>query len=158
MQFCEFLTPSSVFIDSAAQSKTAVLLKLSQILSQNHPELNAEALFDAYWKRESLGSTTIGHGIIIPHIRAETINKTCGCFLKLLNPVDFGAADKQPVDLVLGFVVPQGQNDQHLQILGKSIKQFSMPEYRNAYRKAENSESLYALLIEHSYKVCATPE
>ncbi|WP_133126726.1 PTS sugar transporter subunit IIA [Legionella nagasakiensis] len=146
MQFCELFSPNGISIDSTAQSKTAVLLKLSQILSQYDPELKTEVLFDAYWKRESLGSTTIGNGVIIPHIRSETIHQTYGCFLKLLNPVDFGATDKQPIDLVLGLVVPQNQNDQHLQILGHIIKHFSIPEFRDACRKAKSSDALYSLL------------
>jgi len=147
MQFRNFLDTYSVCIDATSQSKTAVLLKLSQLLSKQHPELEAESLFDAYWKRESMGSTAIGHGIVIPHIRSALVRKTCACLLKLQNPVDFGAIDKQPIDLVLGLVVPQHQTDQHLQTLATISKQFSDPTFRNACRKANDSNALYALLI-----------
>lgn len=154
MQLCHTINLNSVHIDSTSQSKTAVLLKISQLLSQNHPELDAQELFDAYWKRESLGSTAIGQGITIPHIRAAGISNPRGCVIRLLNPVDFGAEDKQPVDLVIGLVVPQEQIDQHLQMLDAIIKQFSVPSFRDACRRMATNKELYNLLVGESL----TPE
>jgi len=156
MQFCDLFNKNSVILDSSAQSKTAVLLKLSQLLCQNHPELDANVLFDAFWKRECMGSTAIGHGIIIPHIRSESISKTCACLIKLQHPVEFGAEDKQPIDLVLGLVVPLHQTDQHLQLLRKVIIQFSNPIFRNACRNAKDTDALYNLLIQESF--ATTPD
>ena len=150
MQFRDLLSKNSIHIDTTAQSKTAVLLKMSQLLSANHPELAADTLFDSYWKRESMGSTTIGHGIIIPHIRSADIDKTCACMLKLQNPVDFGAIDKQPIDLVIGLVVPQHQTDQHLQTLTHIIQQFSNPEFRSACRTSRDQEDLFAVVTQKS--------
>jgi PTS system nitrogen regulatory IIA component len=126
----------------------AVLLKISQLLSQNNPELAQQELFDAYWRRESLGSTTIGQGITIPHIRATNLSKPQACFIKLLNPVDFGAEDKQPIDLVIGLAVPQEQVEQHLKMLSAIIKQFSVSSFRERCRHTTNREDLYNVLIE----------
>lgn len=148
MAFRDFLTTECIQIDTTARSKTAVFLKISQILSQNYPQLDAETLFDSYWKREHLGSTTMGHGILIPHIRTDAINQIKGCFLKLHHPVDFGAEDKQPVDLVLGLVVASEQVDEHLQTLARIIKQFSNPQFRHACRKALNQSNLCDLVLQ----------
>lgn len=146
MQLCDNLNLNSVYIDKISQSKTAVLLKVSQLLSQDHPKLNVEELFEAYWKRECLGSTAIGQGITIPHIRSNLIKKPRACFIRLQNPVDFGAEDKQPVDLVIGLVVPQEQVEQHLKMLSAIIKQFSASAFREACRHASNQEELYEIL------------
>ena len=150
MQFRDLLTKNSIYLDTTAQSKTAVLLKMSQLLSANHPELAADTLFDSYWKRECMGSTTIGHGIIIPHIRSADLDKTCACLLKLQNPVDFGASDKQPIDLVIGLVVPQHQTDQHLLTLTHIIQQFSNPRFRSACRASCNREDLFEVVTQGS--------
>ena len=40
MQIFELLDVNSVCIDTMALSKTAVLLRASQLLNQNHPELH----------------------------------------------------------------------------------------------------------------------
>ena len=146
MHLSRIINLNTVCIDSSSQSKTAVLLKISQLLSQANPQLEVDHLFDAYWKRESLGSTAIGQGITIPHVRAAGITKPQACVLRLLNPVDFGAEDKQPVDLVIGFVVPQENVEQHLQILASIIKQFKTPAFREACRRSTTSEDFYHLL------------
>ncbi|MDI9819262.1 MULTISPECIES: PTS sugar transporter subunit IIA [unclassified Legionella] len=150
MQLCQVIKPNCIHIDSVSQSKTAVLLKISHLLSQAYPELNAEELFDAYWKRESLGSTAIGQGITIPHIRTTSISSPKGCIIKLQNPVDFGATDKQPVDLVIALVVPQEQINQHLELLNTIIKQFSIPEFRDSCRGMTCSKAFYSLLSENA--------
>ncbi|MBA2655745.1 MAG: PTS sugar transporter subunit IIA [Tatlockia sp.] len=147
MQLRHLIKLNSVHIDSVSQSKTAVLLKISQLLSQQHCELDYQKLFDAYWTREALGSTAIGQGITIPHIRHANIAKPLACVIKLLNPVDFGAKDKQPIDLVIGLIAPLTQVDQHLQILATIIKQFSNPSVREACRSVIDREVLYKILI-----------
>ncbi|GGI86360.1 PTS sugar transporter subunit IIA [Legionella impletisoli] len=153
MSFRTFLDPNRICIDSAAQSKTAVLLKISQLLSQTHPDLEVESLFDAFWRRDSLGSTAIGHGIIIPHIRSALINHTLGCFIKLQHPVDFGAEDKQPIDLVFGLIGPQENPKEHLQILKSIIKHVSKTEFRQACRLAKDNETLQRIFYQETERL-----
>lgn len=155
MYFQELLSNTSVCIDSTAHSKTAVLLKASQVLSQNHPELDADDIFDAFWKREALGSTAIGHGVVMPHIRSEQVSKTCACFLRLEHPVDFAALDKKPIDLVLAFVVPQESAEHHLQMLNQVIKEFTVATFRKALRLAKDNHALYEILA-HTTPLQAT--
>ncbi|ASQ46949.1 PTS sugar transporter subunit IIA [Legionella clemsonensis] len=150
MELYQVIHPGCVCVDSSSQSKTAVLLKISQVLSQVYPQLDAQELFDAYWKRESLGSTAIGQGITIPHIRSTTIEAPKACVIRLLNPIDFGAEDKQPVDLVIGLIVPQEQINQHLQLLDAIIKQFNQTSFRELCRQTTCSENLYKLINSHS--------
>lgn len=146
MKFIDLLSTKSVIVDSSSKSKTAVLLKLSKLMNHCHPELDAEKLFDAYWERESLGSTAIGHGIMIPHVCLSTINKTYACFIKLKYPVDFQAEDKQPIDLVFGLASATNSADQHLQVLSKIVTEFSNPIFVNECRAALDSQELFDIL------------
>ena len=152
MPFRNFITEDCICIDVSSRSKTAVLLKVSQLLCRRQPTLDLDTLFDAYWKRESLGSTAIGHGILIPHIRSNATHTITGCLIKLQNPVDFGAEDKQPVDLVVGLVAGVEQADEHLQVLAKITQQFSSATFRRACRKATTQNDLCKLFIQsHQY-------
>lgn len=146
MQPYPLLNEHRVLIDSCSHSKTAVLVKLSQLFSEENPQLNANDLFEAYWHRETLGSTTLGHGILIPHIRSPHLSAPMACFLRLKRPVDFGAEDKQPVDLVIGLLCPDNQPDTHLKILGNIVKQVSSASFRDQCRSALCSQTLYQLL------------
>src|SRR3546814_19462998 len=69
--------------------------------------------------RESLGSTAIGHGVAIPHARSNAFSAARGAFLRLEHPVDFGARDHAPVDLVFAMSVPEHSSQQYLEILSE---------------------------------------
>jgi nitrogen PTS system EIIA component len=156
MQLSELLTPEDVTIDSISQSKTAVFHRISELLSASTPALNQQKLFDAYWKRENLGSTAIGNGISIPHVRVPLLKKPKACVIKLLHPVEFGAFDKQPADLVIGLASPEQQADLHLIILKNLIEKLGNSDFRKACRNKTTPESLYALLVSDvNETVCA---
>lgn len=146
MKFIDLLSTKSVIIDSTSKSKAAVLQRLSNLMHSCYHELDSQKLFEAYWERENLGSTAIGHGIMIPHICLPSINKTYACFIKLQNPIDFHAEDKQPVDLIFGLASATNSADQHLQILSKIVSEFSNHDYVNDCRHANSEQDLYDIL------------
>lgn len=147
MQLYKLISPTCISVDNQLRSKTAVLNKISQLISTQQTQLTAQDLFDAYWKRETLGSTGIGKGIAIPHVRIPSINAPIACFIKLQNPVDFGAEDKQPADLIIGLAVPFHHHQQHLEILSTIIKLFSNQELRKSCRNTHHAAALYHLLM-----------
>jgi len=98
--------------------------------------------------REQLGSTAIGHGIAIPHGRTDAFAEARGAFLRLREPVDFGASDGQPVDLVFAMAVPQHFTQQHLHLLSSLAQQFADPEFRADLRGAGDVVALRRLLLD----------
>ncbi|KTD48494.1 Nitrogen regulatory protein [Legionella rubrilucens] len=146
MQLFQLLNEHRVLIDTCSHSKTAVLAKISQLFSDDFPQLNAKDLFEAYWHRESLGSTTLGHGLLIPHVRSSFIDAPAACFIRLQRPVDFGAEDKQPVDLVIGLLGPEQHPEKHLKVLAAIVKQVSSEAFRDQCRSASSSDELIQVL------------
>ena len=69
--------------------------------------------------REALGTTAIGKGIAIPHVRT---NLSIG-LVALLGVskvgVDFGSLDKKPTRAVFMLASPLAQKDQQIRILGR---------------------------------------
>ncbi len=70
--------------------------------------------------REALGTTAIGDGIAIPHVRNPILLHVDSamitlCFLK--NPIDFKAIDHKPVDTVFLLISPTVKI--HLHLLSK---------------------------------------
>ncbi|XLM22786.1 PTS sugar transporter subunit IIA, partial [Chromobacterium piscinae] len=53
------------------------------------------------WLREQAYSTGLGHGFAIPHAKSKHVLHPTLCLAKLEQPVDWGASDGQPVDMVL---------------------------------------------------------
>jgi len=82
--------------------------------------LDPEFLLQTLLAREALGSTALGNGIAIPHVRNPIVGQTGQsaislCFLK--NPIDFDAIDGQPVIILFTLVTPNVKT--HLNLLAK---------------------------------------
>jgi PTS system nitrogen regulatory IIA component len=76
-----------------------------------------EAILNLLTVREEAGSTAIGDGIAIPHVRHPMVLHVARplvslCFLD--NPVDLGAADGKPVTAVFTVVSPSMRGHLHL--------------------------------------------
>jgi len=79
-----------------------------------------ELLFRLFQAREAAASTGIGEGIAIPHVRNPIVLNVDQpivslCFLK--QPVDFGALDGRPVQVLFSLICPTTRD--HLQMLSR---------------------------------------
>lgn len=102
---------------------------------------------DSLHAREALASTAIGHGVALPHGRIADLEDTRCAFLQLDPPVDFGALDGQPVDLVVAMAVPEHSVQEHLHRLAEVAERFSDPAFRAALRAARTAPQLHQLLV-----------
>jgi PTS system nitrogen regulatory IIA component len=80
-------------------------------------EVDREFLFQVLLARENLGSTGIGDGIAIPHVRNPIVLHVPRpmitlCFLE--KPVDFGAIDGRPVHALFSLISPTVRGHLHL--------------------------------------------
>ena len=105
------------------------------------------AIADSLRAREQLASTAIGHGVAIPHARLPMIEESRGAFLRLSKPIDFNAADGQPVDLILAMAVPEHDPHKHLQQLAELAERFGSATFRDRLRAAGSITQLRGLLL-----------
>ncbi len=80
-------------------------------------EVDREFLYQVLLARETLGSTGIGGGIAIPHVRNPVILHITRptvtlCFLD--HPIDFRAIDNQPVSILFTLISPTVRAHLHL--------------------------------------------
>jgi nitrogen PTS system EIIA component len=96
--------------------KTAVLRSVVELMTLPE-EVDRGFLLEVIMARESLGSTGIGDGIAIPHVRNPIVMHIARpmvtlCFLE--RPVDFGAIDGKPVHTLFTLVSPTIRAHLHL--------------------------------------------
>jgi PTS system nitrogen regulatory IIA component len=107
------------------------------------PTTDKDILVDVLLAREATGSTGIGDGIAIPHVRhpiimggsAATVSL---CFLS--EPVDFFAIDGSPVHTV--FLIISTTVRGHLQMLANLGAALSDPGFRSAVLHRESTEEI----------------
>ncbi len=93
--------------------------------------------------REDLASTGIGEGIAIPHVRAPLVLHvdvpTLGLFF-LESPVDWGAIDNKPVEILFALVSPGVR--QHLGLLSRISFAVRDPEFHNLLKERASGQAL----------------
>src|SRR5581483_1890803 len=113
---------------------------------------NREAIAAVVKKRESSMSTGIGFGIGIPHASTDLINEVVGAFGRSKKGINFDALDNQPVNLVMLFLVPQGQFQKHLHTLAEIAKLLHKKEFRKALEDAPDAEAMLKVIKEYGGK------
>ena len=93
-------------------------------------------------------STGIGFGIGIPHASTDLIYEVVGALGRSKNGVNFDALDNQPVNLVMLFLVPQGQFQKHLHTLANIAKLLHKKEFRQALEQANSSDEMFRIIKE----------
>lgn len=146
MALQELLDAGRVAIIDAPGDVSAVMRTAARMLAGAGGD--ARAIGEGLEERERLASTAIGRGVAIPHARVEDLEETRGAFLRLSPPVDFGAADGEPVDLVLAMAVPRHAMQGHLEVLAEVAERFSDPGFGALLRQARDHAELARHLLD----------
>lgn len=107
-------------------------------------EAERETLTEFVRAREASGSTAVGHGIAIPHVRSPIVLAPAEvvaslCFLD--RPLDLGARDSKPVDTLFFLVCPTIKA--HLATLARLAHLLRNGDFRNLLeRRAPDPEIL----------------
>ena len=118
-----------------------------QSLNNLNKLIDQKTLFEKIIQREKLGNTSISNGIAMPSALIDQIEKTFVLFTILSKPIDYGSADKKPVDLVCLVVSPTSYKSKHLYILSNFSRLLKNKNIANQLRGCENSDSLFAVLL-----------
>jgi len=124
--------------------RAAVLAEVVQTL-RLPAEVDRDFLVEVLLAREALGSTGVGDGIAIPHVRNPVILHleqplVAICFLE--RPVDFGALDARPVDVLFVLVSPTVRA--HLHLLSRLSFALRDPAFKAAVVDRASREDLMA--------------
>ena len=132
MDLNDFLGPEPIVIGLQAENRWQAIDELIGALVTHgkiKPE-HREAILARVKKRESSMSTGIGFGIGIPHAATELVSDVVGAIGRSRKGVQFEALDGIPVHLVVLFLVPQGQFQDHLHTLSNLAKLLHKSDFR----------------------------
>ncbi len=145
MDFSELLKPEAVKILNAATSKKRLMQDISDLSEQAYG-LNSDTVLDALLARETLGPTGVGHGIALPHARLTELDRVVGVFVLLDKPIDFGAVDRQPVDIACALFAPEDAGVDHLKALALVSRTLRDNAVCTKLRANRNPATIYTIL------------
>ena len=110
------------------------------------PRLSERLDNEVLLKREDLGSTGIGKGVAIPHVRLPDVPRPYGLLARLRQPIEFDAIDGQAVDIVFVLLLPANAESAQLGALALVARTLRPPENLVRLRSAKTASELYAAI------------
>lgn len=154
MDLGDILSKEQIITDMRAANRWEAIDELINNLvttGKITPE-SREAVAAVVKKRESSMSTGIGFGIGIPHASTDLIYEVVGSLGRSAKGVNFDALDNQPVNLVMLFLVPQGQFQKHLHTLANIAKLLHKGDLRQALLTAPDAEAMLQIIRNQGQK------
>lgn len=140
----EALQAGGIFYRIGGSDKASVLSNVVETIRLPE-EVDREFLHEVLLAREALGSTAVGDGIAIPHVRNPVILHlqkplVTVCFLE--RPIDFGALDGRPVEALFTLISPTVRA--HLHLLSRLSFALRDPAFKDAVLRQAPREELMA--------------
>lgn len=144
----EALEAGGIHCNVAGSDKETVLQNVVAQLNLP-PELDPDFILQVLLAREAMGTTAFGDGIAIPHVRNPIlvqlpVPKVSLSYLA--RPVDFGALDGKPVQILFTIITPTIR--MHLHLLSKLAYCLRDPRLREALGKECTPDGIFPVVTE----------
>ncbi len=145
MDLHDLLTPDGIIASLKATNKKDALQELAAIAAAK-TGLDAREIFNTLLQRERLGSTGLGRGIAIPHVKLNALREIVCLFARLEVPIEYESHDGEPVDLVFMLLAPEDASGDHLKALARISRLVREPSIIDTLRNAHDAAALHSAL------------
>ncbi len=140
----DLLSPGAVAVGLSVPTSKALFQHLGQIAAREYG-IDAGLVAERLTERERLGSTGFGGGTAIPHGKIDSLDRVVGIVVALDKPIEFGAVDDAPVDVVFCLLSPTDAGSAHLKALAQVSRWLRDRTFVEKLRGAGSPDSIYAL-------------
>ncbi|GMV67158.1 MAG: PTS transporter subunit IIA [Candidatus Hinthialibacteria bacterium] len=146
MNLADNLRDGRILISIEGRTKADILKSMIAVLENQEIISNSEKLFADFLDRESKGSTGIGNGIAIPHVRSDQVQQLEYVFANSVEGVDFESLDGEPVHILFLMVAPAGSHGIHIKALARISRILNDEGTRVRLRKATTPDEIIQLI------------
>ena len=148
MKLTDLLNEQRIVLDVEVKTKDEIIGKLVDLMANGY---DRQSLLDAIMEREKLGSTGIGHGVAVPHVKLDTVDTAEIAFGRTARPIDFEAIDDEPCSLFFLILGPTRQESQekYLQTMAKISRLMRNADIREALASAGTPAEALAVIAEN---------
>ncbi|RKY32610.1 MAG: PTS sugar transporter subunit IIA [Candidatus Omnitrophota bacterium] len=148
MKITDFLSEKDIIIGLKNVEKEKVLEELLTLLEKNKKIKNKGEILKALLEREKLGSTGIGQGIAVPHVKTNEVNTLVGALGISHKGVEFNSLDGEPVYIIFLLLAPTKATGIHLKALAKIARLLKDRVFRNSLRNAKTASEAFRIIKE----------
>ena len=130
MKIMDILNKDCIIPELRSKNKKEVLEELTGALLNCKANLDKEALVAVLLERERLGSTGIGDGIAIPHIRSLQAKEFMIAFARSTGGYDFESLDQKPTHLFFVMAAPPYDDTLYLKVFKTLAEMLRVESFR----------------------------
>lgn len=149
MRLSDILRTDCIKVPLASTEKQAALFELVELMGEVGAVTEVQQLKDAVWSRELQRTTGMGLGVGVPHGRTDCLDELHMAIGLPAEPIEFGAIDNKPVEIVILLASPTDHHTEHIQALAKISQMLTNDSFREAIKRAASPKALYDMLIQH---------
>jgi mannitol/fructose-specific phosphotransferase system IIA component (Ntr-type) len=146
----ELFPSETVLAPLAAAGKTEVLEQMVDVLVQvgRVAKSKKKDILAKLLEREHVGTTGIGRGFAIPHIRYDGVKAFVGAFAYAPDGVEFESLDGNPARAIFLVLSPRHLKQEHLQLMSRLTQLMSNDDFMSFLRSCETSQDYVDLVAE----------
>ena len=156
MKFTDYILKDAILPELKATDQQGVIREMVQsLVDAGGIEKEAyEEIVKAIIKRESLGTTGIGHGVAIPHTRHPSVKRHVGTVAISAEGIDFDDFYDEKTQLFFMVLSPTPDDTSgHVHIMGELTGRLGKDDtLRESLKQAKTQEAIFALLEEDDSK------
>ena len=148
MKIVDQLQLSRVKIGLSATTKPEIIRELLEIFVVEGVIKDLEAALAEFMEREAKGSTGIGNGIAIPHVRSEQVSDLVYLVAISKAGVDFESLDGEPIHIIVLMMAPKNSQGVHIKALARVSKILNDESTRFRLVNAPTAEEIMGVIAE----------
>jgi len=141
------LVKNKILLDMKAKDILSAIEELTDLIAKVS-NIDKRRLVNDLMEREKLGSTGIGKGIAIPHVRTDALEEVVVAFGRSKKGIDFNALDDKPVHLFFLIAAPEDYQNEYLNTLARISRLLKEEQFREQLLKAKSIEEIIVLFRE----------
>jgi len=147
MKLATFLSPETVEAGLRSDDRRGILEELAVMAVRSGGVPEGIDLVTILENREDLGSTGIGGGVAIPHVRLRNLPGLKLAVGRSVEGVDFKAIDGQLVRLFFLLLAPEDSTGAHLKALAGISRLLKNTQVRDSLLEARDSEEMLEIIV-----------
>lgn len=150
MSYTHLFKESNIVPELKAKEKKAVIEEMVDLAVEQNlcPKNRKKVILEAILEREKLGSTGLGHGIAIPHVKIDGFQGQTILLARSKTGVDFSAVDGEMVYIFFLLVSPSVDASEHLSILQWISRMARHQDFTSFVKNAKDTKEILGIIKE----------
>lgn len=152
MSLLKFFDKKMIDINLGSSSMKEAISRLLDLIAQRKKIVDKEKVLEELFNREEKGTTGIGEGVALPHVRTSNIGEVAIAFGLSREGVDFNALDGKPAHLIFLLLGPESDNEDYLRIIAEITRLVCEETRRETLLKAMDAKEVIRFITEREAK------